>query len=444
MLIILTFIIRKNIMTKTYKNPETIGLHAGWRKDENTNSVAVPIHQTTSYEFDSTEHAANLFGLSELGNIYSRIMNPTCDVLENRLAALEGGVMALAVSSGQAASAYAIQNIAKNGDNIVASSHLYGGTYNQFKNVFSDMGIEVRFVDPSDPNNFLKQTDEKTRAYYGEILPNPSFEVFPIQEVADLGRPLGIPLIVDNTAAPIICKPIEHGAAIVIHSTTKFIGGHGTSIGGIIIDSGNFDWESAGQERQPALNTPDPSYGGAVWVEAVKPLGPIAYLLKARVTLLRDMGAAMSPFNAFMFIQGLETLSLRIREHSKNAEKVAQFLSSHPSVEKVIYPSVQSGTAKERAEKYLKGGNGALMGIELKGGVESGKKFIDSLELLYHVANIGDSKSLAIHPASTTHSQLSPEEQLAAGVTPGFVRLSIGIEHIDDIIADISQSLEQI
>ena len=431
-------------MTKTYKNPETIGLHAGWRKDENTNSVAVPIHQTTSYEFDSTEHAANLFGLSELGNIYSRIMNPTCDVLENRLAALEGGVMALAVSSGQAASAYAIQNIAKNGDNIVASSHLYGGTYNQFKNVFSDMGIEVRFVDPSDPNNFLKHTDDKTRAYYGEILPNPSFEVFPIQEVADLGRPLGIPLIVDNTAAPIICKPIEHGAAIVIHSTTKFIGGHGTSIGGIIIDSGNFDWESAGQERQPALNTPDPSYGGAVWVEAVKPLGPIAYLLKARVTLLRDMGAAMSPFNAFMFIQGLETLSLRIREHSKNAEKVAQFLSSHPSVEKVIYPSVQSGTAKERAEKYLKGGNGALMGVELKGGVESGKKFIDSLELLYHVANIGDSKSLAIHPASTTHSQLSPEEQLAAGVTPGFVRLSIGIEHIDDIIADISQSLEQI
>ena len=431
-------------MTKIYKNPETIGLHAGWRKDENTNSVAVPIHQTTSYEFDSTEHAANLFGLSELGNIYSRIMNPTCDVLENRLAALEGGVMALAVSSGQAASAYAIQNLAKNGDNIVASSHLYGGTYNQFKNVFNDMGIEVRFVDPSDPNNFLKQTDDKTRAYYGEILPNPSFEVFPIQEVADLGRPLGIPLIVDNTAAPIICKPIEHGAAVVIHSTTKFIGGHGTSIGGIIIDSGNFDWESAGADRQPALNTPDPSYGGAVWVEAVKPLGPIAYLLKARVTLLRDMGAAMSPFNAFMFIQGLETLSLRIREHSKNAEKVAQFLSSHKAVERVIYPSVQTGTAKERAEKYLKGGNGALMGVELKGGVESGKKFIDSLELLYHVANIGDSKSLAIHPASTTHSQLSPEEQLAAGVTPGFVRLSIGIEHIDDIIEDINQSLEKI
>ena len=431
-------------MTKSYTNPATIGLHAGWRKDENTNSVAVPIHQTTSYQFDNTDHAANLFGLSELGNIYSRIMNPTCDVLENRLAAIEGGVMALAVSSGQAASAYAIQNIAKSGDNIVASSHLYGGTYNQFKNTFSDMGIEVRFVDPADPQNFLNATDDKTRAYYGEVLPNPSFEVFPIQEVADIGRPLGIPLIVDNTAAPIICKPIEHGAAVVIHSTTKFIGGHGTSIGGIIIDSGNFDWESAGPERQPALNTPDPSYGGAVWVEAVKPLGPIAYVLKARVTLLRDMGAAMSPFNAFMFIQGLETLSLRIREHSANAEKVAAFLQSHDAVERVIYPSVQEGAAKERAEKYLNGGNGALMGFELKGGLEAGKKFIDSLELLYHVANIGDSRSLAIHPASTTHSQLSPEEQLSTGVTPGFVRLSIGIEHIDDIIDDIKQSLENI
>ena len=431
-------------MTKSYTNPATIGLHAGWRKDENTNSVAVPIHQTTSYQFDNTDHAANLFGLSELGNIYSRIMNPTCDVLENRLAAIEGGVMALAVSSGQAASAYAIQNIAKSGDNIVASSHLYGGTYNQFKNTFSDMGIEVRFVDPADPQNFLNATDDKTRAYYGEVLPNPSFEVFPIQEVADIGRPLGIPLIVDNTAAPIICKPIEHGAAVVIHSTTKFIGGHGTSIGGIIIDSGNFDWESAGPDRQPALNTPDPSYGGAVWVEAVKPLGPIAYVLKARVTLLRDMGAAMSPFNAFMFIQGLETLSLRIREHSANAEKVAKFLESHDAVERVIYPSVQQGAAKERAEKYLNGGNGALMGFELKGGLAAGKKFIDSLELLYHVANIGDSRSLAIHPASTTHSQLSPEEQLSTGVTPGFVRLSIGIEHIDDIIDDIKQSLENI
>ena len=430
-------------MSKNYTNPETIGLHVGWRKDETTNSVAVPIHQTTSYQFNDTEHASNLFALSELGNIYSRIMNPTCAVLEERIAALEGGVGALAVASGQAASAYAIQNIAKAGDNIVASSHLYGGTYNQFKNSFADIGIEVRFVDPTDPENFLKATDDNTRAYYGEVLPNPSFEVFPISEVAEIGRPLGIPLIVDNTAAPIIAKPFDHGAAIIIHSTTKFIGGHGTSIGGIIVDSGNFDWE-AFPERQPALNTPDPSYHGAVWTEAVKPLGPIAYILKARTTLLRDMGAAMSPFNAFMFIQGLETLALRIKQHSENASKVADFLENHPKVEKVIYPSKATDLAKERADKYLSNGFGALMGFELIDGLEAGKKFINSLELLYHVANIGDSRSLAIHPASTTHSQLTPEEQLSTGVTPGFVRLSIGIEHVDDIIADIDQALASI
>ena len=352
-------------MSKNYTNPETIGLHVGWRKDETTNSVAVPIHQTTSYQFNDTDHASNLFALSELGNIYSRIMNPTCAVLEERIAALEGGVGALAVASGQAASAYAIQNIAKAGDNIVASSHLYGGTYNQFKNSFADIGIEVRFVDPADPENFLKATDDNTRAYYGEVLPNPSFEVFPISEVAEIGRPLGIPLIVDNTAAPIIAKPFDHGAAIIIHSTTKFIGGHGTSIGGIIVDSGNFDWE-AFPERQPALNTPDPSYHGAVWTEAVKPLGPIAYILKARTTLLRDMGAAMSPFNAFMFIQGLETLALRIKQHSENASKVADFLENHPKVEKVIYPSKATDLAKERADKYLSNGFGALMGFELK------------------------------------------------------------------------------
>ncbi|NDE95375.1 MAG: bifunctional O-acetylhomoserine aminocarboxypropyltransferase/cysteine synthase, partial [Proteobacteria bacterium] len=320
---------------------------------------------------------------------------------------------------------------------------LYGGTYNQFKNVFSDMGIEVRFVDPADPQNFANATDEKTRAYYGEVLPNPSFEVFPISEVAEIGRPLGIPLIVDNTAAPVICKPFDHGAAVVIHSTTKFIGGHGTSIGGIIVDSGNFDWE-AFPERQPALNNPDPSYAGAVWTEAVKPLGPIAYILKARTTILRDMGAAMSPFNAFMFIQGLETLALRMREHSSNAEKVADYLSNHESVERVGYPSKMDGYAKERADKYLTKGNGALMGFEIKGGVEAGKKFIDALEMVYHVANIGDSRSLAIHPASTTHSQLNEEELLSAGVTPGYVRLSIGLEHVDDIIADFEQALAKI
>jgi O-acetylhomoserine (thiol)-lyase len=347
------------------------------------------------------------------------------------------------VASGQAASAIAIQNIAKNGDNIVASSHLYGGTYNQFKNSMSDMGIEVRFVDPADPQNFINATDDKTRAYYGEVLPNPSFEVFPISEVAELGRPLGIPLIVDNTAAPVICKPFDHGAAIIIHSTTKFIGGHGTSIGGIIVDSGNFDWELF-PDRQPALNTPDASYGGAIWTEAVKPLGPIAYILKARTTILRDMGAAMSPFNAFMFIQGLETLALRMREHCSNAEKVAQYLTNHDSVERVIYPSVMEGYAKERAEKYLTRGNGGLMGFEIKGGVEAGKKFINALEMVYHVANIGDSRSLAIHPASTTHSQLSPEELESTGISASFVRLSIGLEHIDDIIADYEQALSKI
>ena len=430
-------------MSKNYTNPETIGLHAGWRKDENTNSVAVPIHQTTSYQFDDCDHAANLFALSELGNINSRIMNPTVAVLEDRIAALEGGVGALAVASGQAASTVAIQNLASNGDNIVASAHLYGGTFNLFKNVFSDMGIEVRFVDPKDPENFLKATDEKTRAYYGEVLPNPSFEVFPIAEVAALGKPLGIPLIVDNTAAPVICKPFDHGAAISMHSTTKYIGGHGTSIGGIIVDSGNFDWE-AHPERQPALNNPDPSYGGAVWTEAVKPLGPIAYILKARTTILRDMGAAMSPFNAFMFIQGLETLALRIREHSKNADEIAKFLMSHPKVERVSHPSVASDLAKERADKYLSGGCGGLMGFEIKGGIEAGKQFINSLEMFYHVANIGDSRSLAIHPASTTHSQLNEEELLSAGVTPGYVRLSIGLEHLDDIKDDLSQALDKV
>ena len=425
---------------KSYKNPATIALHTGWRKDETTNSVAVPIHMTSSYQFDSVDHAASLFALSELGNIYSRIMNPTNAVLEDRIAALEGGVAALGVASGQAASAYAIQNLCTHGDNIVASSHLYGGTYNQFKNVLSDMGIEVRFVDPADPENFVNATDDKTRAYYGEVLPNPSFEVFPIAEVAELGKSLGIPLIVDNTASPIICRPFDHGAAVLIHSTTKYIGGHGTSIGGIIVDSGNFDWE-AHPKRQPKLNSPDPSYDGIVWTEAVKPMGPIAYILKARVTILRDLGAAMSPFNAFMFIQGLETLHLRMKEHSANGQKVAEFLQSHPMVERVSYPGVATGLPKERSDKYLSGGHGGLQGFEIKGGIEAGKTFVNSLEMLYHVANIGDSRSLAIHPASTTHSQLNETELSAAGVSPGYVRLSIGIEHIDDIIADIDQAL---
>ena len=425
------------------KNLETIALHAGWRADETTGSVAVPIHQTTSYLFESTEKAASLFSLSELGNIYTRIMNPTTAVLEERMAAIDGGAAGLGVASGQTASAYSIQNLAKAGDNIVSSSHLYGGTYNQFKNNLSEMGIEVRFVDPTNPENFREATDDKTRAYFGETLPNPRLQVFPIKEVSDIGRSLGIPLIVDNTAAPIFCRPFDHGASVITYSTTKYIGGHGTSIGGLIIDGGNFDWEAAGPERQPSLNTPDACYNGVVWTEAINPMGPIAYIMKARTTLLRDLGGAMSPFNAWAFIQGLETLPLRMREHGNNALKVAEFLKNNEKVSSVTYPGISDGIEKERADKYLSGGFGALVGFELPGGVDSGKKFIDSLELLYHVANIGDSRSLAIHPASTTHSQLSSEEQLSAGVTPGYVRLSIGIENIEDILGDIEQAINK-
>ena len=425
-----------------YTKPETIALHTGWRADPSTGSVAVPIHQTTSFQFDNTDHAANLFSLSELGNIYTRIMNPTTDVLEKRVAQLEGGVAALATASGQSATAIAIQNIAKSGDNIVSSTDVYGGTWNLFSNTLKDQGIEVRFVDPSEPNNFLDATDENTRAYFGETLPNPKLNIFPIKEVADNGKKLGIPLIIDNTTSPIISKPIQHGASIIVHSTTKYIGGHGTSIGGIIIDSGNFNWEDF-KERQPLLNNPDPSYHGAIWAEAVKPLGPIAYILKARVTLLRDLGAAMSPFNAFQFIQGLETLPLRINEQCKNAKLVAEHLASSRLVRKVIYPSLFTGKNRKRADIYLDKGFGALVGLELNGDIKTGKKFVDSLQLFYHVANIGDSRSLAIHPASTTHSQLSEEDKLRAGVSNSYVRLSIGIEHIDDILNDINNALEK-
>ena len=422
------------------KHPETIVLHAGYRSDPATNAVAVPIYQTTSYQFNNTEHAANLFALKEFGNIYTRIMNPTSAVLEERMAALEGGVAALAVSSGQAASMMAIQNICHAGDNFVSSTDLYGGTWNLFANTLSTMGIEVRYVDPVDPEGFRKATDARTRCYYAETLPNPKLTVFPIKEVASIGRSLGVPLIMDNTAAPILCRPIEHGAAIVVYSTTKYVGGHGTSIGGLIIDGGNFDWE-ANAERFPMLNTPDPSYHGAVWTQAVKPLGPIAYIIKARVTLLRDIGAAMSPFNAFLFIQGLETLPLRMRAHCDNAKAVADYLTKHRKITKVFFPGLMSGETRRRADTYLSGGYGALVGFELKGGTASGRKFIDSLKMLYHVANIGDARTLAIHPASTTHSQLTAEEQMATGVTEGYVRLSVGIEHIEDIIADIDQAL---
>ncbi|MGY8961980.1 MAG: O-acetylhomoserine aminocarboxypropyltransferase/cysteine synthase family protein [Rhodospirillales bacterium] len=431
-------------MDATKLHPDTLALHAGFRSDPATNAVAVPIYQTTSYQFRDTEHASNLFALTELGNIYTRIMNPTNDVLEQRLAAMEGGAAALAVASGQSATTFSILNLCEAGDNFVTSTDLYGGTWNLFANTFKQIGIEARFADPSDPESFRALTDDKTRCYYAETLPNPKLEVFPIQEVADIGRSIGVPLIVDNTAAPMICRPIEHGAAIVMYSTTKYIGGHGTSVGGIIIDSGTFNWE-AHQERFPLLSRPDPSYHGAVWIEAAKPLGPIAYILRARVTLLRDVGAAMSPMNAFQFIQGVESLPLRIVRHCENASKVANFLEGHDQVTRVIYPGLMDGEARKRADTYLADKQyGGLVGFELSGGVDAGRKFIDSLELLYHVANIGDARSLAIHPASTTHSQLSTEDQAASGVTPGYVRLSVGIEHADDILADIEQALEKV
>jgi O-acetylhomoserine (thiol)-lyase len=430
-------------MTVETRHPETLVLHAGFRRDEETKAVAVPIYQTTSYQFDSTEHAENLFALKEFGNIYSRIMNPTVDVLEKRLAALEGGVAALALGSGQAASTYSVLNLCRSGDNFVSSTDLYGGTWNLFNNTLKDLGIEVRFVDPANPEEFRNATDERTRSYYAETLPNPKLNVFPIKEVADIGRELGVPLIMDNTACPIICRPLDHGAAISMYSTTKYIGGHGTSIGGLIVDGGNFDW-AANPERFPTLNEPDPSYHGAVWTEAVKPLGPIAYIIRARVVLLRDLGAPMSPFNAFQFIQGLETLPLRIRAHCENAAKVAEYLNGHEQVINVIHPSLQEGELKRRADANLSGGFGGLLGFELKGGRDAGRKFIDSLKLFYHVANIGDARSLAIHPATTTHSQLSEEDQRATGVSPGYVRLSIGIEHIDDILADLEQALNSI
>lgn len=419
---------------------ETIVLHAGHRRDESTTSVAVPIYQTTSYQFDSTDHASKLFSLQELGNIYTRIMNPTCAVLEERMAKLEGAAAAMAVSSGQAASAFAVQNICHSGDNFISSTDLYGGTYNLFSNTFKEMGIECRFVDPAKPEQFENAIDKKTRCIYAETLPNPKLQVFPISEVSSIGKKHHVPLIMDNTAAPYISKPIQHGANVIVYSTTKYIGGHGISIGGLLIDGGNFDWEAAG-DRFKMLNSPDPSYHGAVWTQAAKPLGPIAYILRARVILLRDLGAAMSPFNAFTFIQGLETLPLRMQRHCQNAEKVANFLENHSKVEKVIYPRLMNDQYLERAKKYLNEGFGALLGFELKDGVEAGKNFINNLKLFYHVANIGDARSLAIHPSSTTHSQLSEKEQLSSGVTPGYVRLSIGIEHIDDILEDLEQAL---
>jgi O-acetylhomoserine (thiol)-lyase len=432
-------------MSTKRQNPETIALHGGeYRSDPTTKAVAVPIYRTTSYQFDSTEHAANLFSLKEFGNIYTRIMNPTNDVLEKRVAALEGGLACLTVSSGQTASSFAILNVAQAGDNIVSSTDLYGGTVSLFTHTLSKLGIEVRYADPTDPKNFEKVIDDKTRAFYGETLPNPYLRVFPIKEVSDIGRKYNIPLIMDNTAAPVICKPLEHGAAVVVHSLTKYIGGHGTVVGGSIVDGGNFDW-TADPKRQPLFNTPDDSYGGVIWGKAVPELtgANVSFAIRARVTLLRDLGAALAPDNAFGFIQGLETVALRMKQHCSNAQKVVEYLTKHKEITKVIYPTQHKSEITNRAKKYLNGGNGALVGIELKGGTESGKRFIEALKMFYHVANIGDARSLAIHPASTTHSQLNEEQLAASGVTQGYVRLCIGIEHIDDIIDDLDQALSK-
>ena len=432
-------------MSTKRQNPETIAIHGGdYRSDPTTKAVAVPIYRTTSYQFDSTEHAANLFALKEFGNIYTRIMNPTNDALEKRVASLEGGLACLTVASGQTASTFAILNVAQAGDNIVSSTDLYGGTISLFTHTLSKLGIEVRYADPSDPKNFEKAVDDKTRAFYGETLPNPYLRVFPIKEVSDIGKKYNIPLIMDNTAAPVICKPLEHGAAVVVYSLTKYIGGHGTVVGGALVDGGNFDW-TADPKRQPLFNEPDASYGGAIWGKVVPELtgANVSFAVRARVTLLRDLGSALSPDNAFGIIQGLETVALRMKQHCSNASKVVDYLKKNKEVTRVIYPTEHEGKIADRAKKYLNEGNGGLVGIELKGGIEAGKRFIESLKMFYHVANIGDARSLAIHPATTTHSQLTEKELLASGVTPGYVRLSIGIEHIDDIIEDLNQALNK-
>lgn len=413
-------------------------LHAGQVPDPATQSRAVPIYQTTSYLFNDTDHAARLFSLQESGNIYTRIMNPTSDVFEQRMASLEGGVGALAVSSGHAAQVHAVFTLAGAGDHIVSAATLYGGTYNQFCYTFQRLGIQVTLVDPRDPENFRRAIRPNTKILFGETLGNPQIKVFPFEEVANIGQEYGIPLVIDNTfATPYLARPFEYGANIVVHSATKFIGGHGTSIGGIIVDGGNFDW--AGSQRFPEFNSPDPSYHGLVY----STLGASAFITKARVQILRDIGGCISPFNSFLLLQGLETLSLRMERHVQNAQKVAEFLQGHPRVAWVTYPGLKDSPEYNAARKYLPRGAGAVLGFGIHGGAQAGKKFIESLQLFSHLANVGDAKSLAIHPATTTHSQLSEEQQIAAGITPDFVRLSIGLEDIEDILWDLDQALQK-
>ena len=415
---------------------ETLALHAGQKVDSDTLSRAVPIYQTTSYVFKNTEHAANLFALKEFGNIYTRLMNPTTDVLEKRLAALEGGVGGLALSSGQSAIYVSIFNICGAGGHIVSSNSLYGGTVTLFSQTFSKLGIEVTFVDPGKPENFVKAIKDNTRLIYIESIGNPKNDVLQYEKIADIAHKNDMPVICDNTVTtPILFRPIEYGIDIVVHSCTKFIGGHGTSIGGAIVDSGKFNWTNG---RYPELTEPDPSYHGVRHVES---FGEMAYIIKARVQFLRDMGSCMSPFNAFLFLQGLETLHLRMPRHSENALKLAKWLEKQHQVGWVNYPGLESHPDYTLAKKYLSNGAGGILGFGIKGGMEAGKKFINSVKLASHLANIGDSKTLVIHPASTTHQQLSPKEQLAAGVTDDYIRVSVGTEHIDDIITDFEQAL---
>ncbi|MDO5677092.1 MAG: O-acetylhomoserine aminocarboxypropyltransferase/cysteine synthase [Propionibacteriaceae bacterium] len=425
-----------------FYRPETLAVHAGQETpDPATNSRAVPIYQTTSYVFDDAEHAADLFALRKPGNIYSRLMNPTSSVLETRLTALEGGVGALVTASGASAITYAVLNLTYSGDNIVALSTLYGGTYALFAHALAQFGIEARFVDPSKPEELAQHVDEKTKLVFGETVGNPALNVVDLDAWSAAAHKLGLPFIVDNTVpTPHLTRAFDHGVDVVVHSLTKYLGGHGNSLGGAIIDSGNFDW-AAHSERFPGLTTPDAAYHGVVWTEAV---GNLAYIIRARTVLIRNTGATISPFNSFLILQGIETLHLRMERHSENALKVAQFLEDHPKVEWVNYPGLESSPTHEIAKRILKNGFGGLVSFGVSGGREAGQKLVESLELFSHLANIGDAKSLVIHNASTTHSQLSDDELASAGVPAEMVRLSVGIEHIDDILADLSQGLDQL